>query len=302
MKFALCCVLSLYSLGLVAYTLSDVFSAQSACTNCYQREGAFAGGVGPNGEASTANNRYINVGFVNDPNDPARFEGDAATRISQAINTAANTWNTRTGENSNERIPFNIQASQNPSRINIVLLQVDEVPGRREPGDPPACAGIGVRRDANGNVTSPVAVYMRRDLVQTLSADQLARIIEHELGHFMGLADTDRSRAGQCDTIMDRARGNCVPRVGITAGDVTVVNRYVNNNQQCRRLRSGGIELLEPPGYTDPTPIPYYPPTCYYYYDAVDVYEFCDCNESGSPRGYRYVGTIYYLTDVFCTY
>lgn len=38
--------------------------AIAACTHCFKGEGAFAGGTGPNGEASTATNRYVNVGYV----------------------------------------------------------------------------------------------------------------------------------------------------------------------------------------------------------------------------------------------
>jgi len=63
--------------------------------------------------------------------------------------------------------------------------------------------------------------------------------------------------------------------------------------------KNPGFRQYDPGGYTDPNPWRYQP-TCYYFYDAVDFYEFCDCNESGSPRGYRYIGTAYFLTDSFC--
>ncbi len=91
----------------------------------------------------------------------------------------------------------------------------------------------------------------------------------------------------------------------IASADVTEVKKYLNSQQtDCKAERKPAQHVDGGGGgYVDPYPSPYYyPQTCYYFYDAVDVYVFCDCNESGSPRGYRYVGTVYYLTDVFCTY
>lgn len=54
-------------------------------------------------------------------------------------------------------------------------------------------------------------------------------------------------------------------------------------------------------GYVDPTPFRYYP-TCYYFYTEIPVYQFCDCNSPGAPSGWKIIGYIYTLDDVFCMY
>ncbi|MDX6696296.1 MAG: hypothetical protein QOF02_3899, partial [Blastocatellia bacterium] len=83
----------------------------------------------------------------------------------------------------------------------------------------------------------------------------------------------------------------------IQPGDATKVNDYVTDPEHnCKKKRPSKPQSISSGGTTEPPAIPaYYPRTCYYYYDAVDIYEPCDCR-----GGERYVETLYYLTDVIC--
>ncbi len=264
MKFILCCVLGIYSLGMAAYTISQLSPTDAACTNCFKGEGAFIDGKGPNGEASTPQNRYVNVGFVVGANSVYKFSGAETTKISDAINSAANSWNTRTGENG-ERIPYTVQQSADANKVNVFIGQVKEIPGKKE-----ACAGIQVEKDANGKITQ-ASLIIRSDVFARLNSQQVADIIEHELGHFFGLADIDASHTGQCESVMDRASATCVVNHDISPGDVTTAVKFVNNNSNCNRKRGVELNILDtdPGGFIDPIPDPYYYPypICYNFYE-----------------------------------
>jgi hypothetical protein len=150
MRFVLCLVLGIYSFGLITYTLSEFVSGEAACTHCFKGEGAFAGGTGPNGEASTPTNRYVNVGFA--AAGPNSFPATDASKISSAINTAAGAWNGAVAEDGTSKTPYNVQQTTNGNKVNVVVTLVDRIPGKA-PGDPDACGGIRVIPDANGNVS-----------------------------------------------------------------------------------------------------------------------------------------------------
>jgi hypothetical protein len=286
-KIILSLLLGIYSLGLITYTLSELFFAEGACTQCYGKETAFAGGVGPNGEASTPSNRYVNVGYVNSGGDA--FTGGDATKIASAIGTASNTWNGAKGEDDTSEVPYTFTPSQNGNKVNVKISLVDKVPGDKDGG---SCGGF--QANVVGGQIKGGTIYILKSVMASQNADQIAKIIEHELGHFMGLANIDASRTDQCASIMDRSNGDgCVLNRSISKGDVSTVIKHANSNQDCKRDRNSKVQNVQGPGgYTDPTPIPYYPPTCYYFYDAVDYYYCYD--------GCRYIGTVYYLTDVFC--
>jgi hypothetical protein len=288
-KIILSLLLGLYSLGLITYTLSEVFLAEGACTNCYGKETAFAGGKGPNGEASTPSNRYVNVGYDNS-GGANTFTGSDATKIASAISTASDAWNGAKGEDNTSEVPYTFIPSQNGNKVNVKISLVDKVPGDKDGG---SCGGFKV--DIVGGEIKGGTIYILKSTMQGQTADQIAKIVEHELGHFMGLANIDLSRMNMCESIMDRSTGDgCALNRSISKGDVSTVIKHADNNQGCKRDRKSKVDRVEGGGggYTDPTPIWYYPPTCYYFYDAVDYY-YC-------YEGCRYIGTVYYLTDVFC--
>lgn len=140
--------------------------------------------------------------------------------------------------------------------------------------------------------------------------ETLACILAHEIGHALGLVDKNNRN---CPTIMNQITGTRNPRQSsdcnehcnntIQPQDVQQVNQYESNPEGCRIYNNSDTRV-----HTGvPAPEPYrYSPTCYYYYDAVDYYRYCECAESGcqcsggSYRGLMYLGTEYYLTDYFC--
>jgi len=199
MRFALCLLLGLYSIGLVSYTLATVLTAEAACTHCFKGEHGFAGGKGPNGKASTSTNRYVNVGYIGGTTSPNRFTGTDATNVSAAINTAASAWNGQVAEDNTSHTNYSVRQTRSANDVNVYVGMVDSVPGNKN-----ACGGIDVQVDQNGNVTGAI-MLLKKDAVQHLTPDQIAKIIEHELGHFFGLADIGNNSTGQCESIMDKA-------------------------------------------------------------------------------------------------
>lgn len=286
MKFVLCLVLGLYSCGLIAYTLSEWLAAEAACTHCFKGESAFAGGTGPNGQASTPTNRYVNVAYVGGAG-PNSFTGNDVSKISNAINTAANAWNNAVGEDGTSKVPYTVQQTRSASNVNVTIGLVDRVPGK----NPDACGGIDVVLDANGNVKEAVMV-LKKDIFNGLTQDQVAKVIEHELGHFFGLENIGDSSTGQCESIMDKANdAKCTVKNNISKGDVSTVNKHVNNNSNCDRKRKGGLNPLSGGGPREPPIFYYYPMICYYYILEVPHYS----------EG-RYLYSDYYLEDILCSY
>lgn len=285
MKFILCAVLGLYSVGIVVYSISELYQADAGCATCYTKEHAFQGGAGTTGP----NNRVVNIRY--ETTGSGAFTGSDATTVGQALNASSADWNSATDKDGN-KTPFNFQPSQSisPNQANINVVLVNQVPG----GSSSACLGLFAQKDSNGNVTGGT-LYVTKRALANLTVDQLKLLIDHELGHFMGLADNYNN--AQCDSIMSQAHDGCVPYAkGIQTGDVAKVNDYVNGTG-CSRERGVKPVHVDDGGFTGPDPIPYYnPQTCYFYYDAYDIYVSCvDCR-----GGQRYVGTVYFLTDVFC--
>ena len=283
MKTILSLLLAVYSFFMIGYAVSNLFPASAACTTCFKGETAFAGGQGTTGPDHRAVNvKYSTTGDLG-------FTGANATRIEQSLNTAITSWNTATGPN-NQASPYNFQLNQNIPVSNLQIQLVDKLDNAT------ACMATSVQYNADGSIKSGV-IQVKRSALENRTSDEIAKLLEHEIGHFIGLADN--YDAEHCDTIMSQAKDGCKPKAsGIQQGDVSTVNKYVANSGDCskKRGKKQNIDNGGGGGYIDPNPIPdYYPRTCYYYYDSVDIYQYCDCR-----GGYRYVGTVYYLTDVFC--
>lgn len=158
------------------------------------------------------------------------------------------------------------------------IVLVDEIKGASRN----ACMELKtLANGTTGEIESGI-LYVKRSTFNNATQTQLAELLQHELGHFIGLKDF-YGNADQCQTTMAQAQDGCAGLKGskaISADDVASVNKYVNHSTDCKGKRTrtsvvGG-------GYTDPNPIPnYYPYTCYYYYGAYDVYYECDCRENG---------------------
>lgn len=284
MKALLCIVLGIYSVGVVVYSLSGATPVKGACVNCYKGETSFQGG-----EGSGATIRMVNYRF-NDTGNNA-FTGENATKINTALSIASINWTTIRDENG-QPTPYYIRPSQNesPNIANLGIMLVDEIPGNKK-----ACMGIQVVYNPDGSVRKGF-ISVKRSVMENLNTDEIARLLEHEIGHFLGLRD---NKNRNCQSAMSQATEGCHPiSTGIQPGDATKVNDYVSNPEaNCKNKRPSKPQSISTGGTTEPPAIPnYYPRTCYYYYDAIDIYLPCvDCT-----GGQRYIGTIYYLTDVFC--
>ena len=144
--------------------------------------------------------------------------------------------------------------------------------------------------DNTGKITG-ATMYLKKEVFRRLSDADVAKIIEHELGHFFGLANIGDNSTGQCESIMDKAGENCSQPNHISNGDVTAVRKHVSNNSQCRRKRGSGINP-QGGGGVDPTYVPnLYPRTCYYYWTEDPHYNV----ETG-----EYLYSDFYLDFVIC--
>jgi len=287
MRILLCFMLGVYSVGILSYALSEAYTADAGCATCFKGEKAFAGGAGTTGP----DNRVVNLRYATTQNGGG-FLGADATKISQVISGAANDWNTHRDNNQNTT-PFNFQPNQNISQMNVNIVLVPKISDH-----PNACMQLLAAPDKNTGEITSATLYVTTAALANRTVDELKLLMDHELGHFIGLRDNYNN--AQCSSIMSQAHDGCVPYAkGIQTGDVAKVRDYVSNPEGCWDKRGAKPHnIVSGGGYTDPNPIPdYYPRTCYYFYDAVDIYVSCDCR-----GGQRYVGTVYYLTDVFCNY
>lgn len=134
--------------------------------------------------------------------------------------------------------------------------------------------------------------------------DTLACILAHEIGHGVGLAGS----LPPCQSIMReppvRTEADCKCTQSITQNDVAKANQFAENAEaNCGRPGKRTNFGTPGGGFTDPNPFRYNP-TCYYFYDAVDLY-YCrwisitdgSCHPDTPPE---YIGTIYVLTDYYC--
>lgn len=281
-KTILCLLLGLYSLGIGVYALSELYSAQSCPAGCFKGENPFKDG--------TSGTRDVNVQFR--ASGPNGFGADPA-KITGALTTAMGNWNAATdGTNTT---PYHFQGAQSgppASNVNIEIILVDDIKGAPRN----ACMQLVTWKDPTSGNVAGGRLYVRRSSFNNADQTQLAELIQHELGHFIGLADY-YANPDQCETTMAQAKDDCKGLKGsrtISQSDVSQVKKYVAHSTDCDKPRQS-TPVLDTGGYVDPTPVYYYPYTCYYYYSAYDIYYSCDCRENG-----QYAFTIYTLDDVIC--
>lgn len=271
-KIILCVMLGLYSIGAASYVLSEIYSVYAGCgAGCFGNELPF--------KNSTSGTRTVDVQYR--ATGPNGFSADSA-KIAGALNTAMGDWN-------NANTAYQFQSAQGAGSPNLQIVVVDDL--KNAPRN--ACMQLYTwadnpqTREISGGI-----LYVKRSTFNNLTQTELAELLEHELGHFIGLKDF-RGIAEQCQTIMAQAKDGCHGLKGskaISNDDVASVNKYVNRSTDCKGKR-GPTTVIEG-GYIDPNPIPYYYPyTCYYYYSAYDFYD-------PETREYRY--TVYVLDDVIC--
>jgi hypothetical protein len=282
---------------MAGYALSQIYGVSACEVGCFKDETAFAGGDGSSGSTRAVNVQYSTSGAQ-------AFPSASVSKLSNALNGAMNDWNTKTDGTSTT--PYNFRSTPSGSKTDVQVVFVEDLPKAKNGRE--VCMQLKTVKNRQTNAIESATLYIPRKVLEKSSEQDLKELIEHELGHVIGLDDY-YGNAEQCETIMAQAEDGCTGGLKgsekIASKDVAKSKAYVNGTGNCKGDRKPAQPVMGGGGggYVDPNPVPYYyPQTCYYFYDAVDVFVFCDCNESGSPRGYRYVGTVYYLTDVFCTY
>ncbi|MDX6693328.1 MAG: hypothetical protein QOF02_931, partial [Blastocatellia bacterium] len=194
MKALICIVLGIYSMGVVVYSLSSSAPVKGACVNCYKGETAF-----PGGEGSTGDTRMVNYRFNDTGNNG--FTGDNADKVRSALFTATTNW-TLTFDENGHRTPYHFASSQNdsPNKANLGIMLVDDIAGHKN-----ACMGTQVIYNPDGSVKKGY-ISIKRSVIESLPADEVARLIEHEIGHFLGLRD---NKSSGCQSTMSQATAGC---------------------------------------------------------------------------------------------
>jgi hypothetical protein len=294
MRLVLCLVIGL-TVGLLLPDRVAVVNAGD-CPECYSDHKSMEGRASAGRPATIEGRRAISVKIDSSWNTPGTNQ--VSPLIQNAVSGALSGWNTATSGMSNA---YYLDQRQTDTAPQITIVR----------GGTTACA------TRTGNLGGPYTIHLPTDADQR-TLDALLQTIEHEVGHVYGLDHTKKEDCPGSQSIMRVNSGKWVTDGSghqtwdscggtdraITAGDAQkAAATSAPGGPPAGSCKQTSVEqpvVHDPPGgYVEPSYY-YYPTTCYYYYDAVPVYEFCDCNQSGSPRGYRQIGTIYYLTDYFC--
>jgi hypothetical protein len=288
MKIILSVVLGIYSMAMATYAVSEMYSVYGDCTaGCFKDEQAFGSGSPRN-----VNVQYKTSGDV-------AFPVTQQSKVGNALGTALNNWNIAT-DNTNTTSPYSFQNNQGSGTPNVEIIFVNDI---KDKDGKEICAQTKIDFVPGTRQVRNATISLKKNLVENSSQQDLAEIIQHEIGHFMGLADFYGKNPDQCETTMAQAESGCAAGLKgsqkISKNDVANVKNYVSNTSQCKQTREKVNSVTGGGGggggFTDPNPAPiFYPRTCYYYYDAVDLYWCYD--------GCSYVATVYYLTDVICNY
>jgi hypothetical protein len=287
MKRIICIALCVYSVGILTYVVSGLYRSLAGCTPCFKKETAFTGGEGTTGP----DNRVINL-TIDTKTLGSSFPQTDIPKIENVLNKANSDWNNAT--DGSKRIPFKFRLNQSATASNtdIVVKLVDVMPSnKKQPSK--ACMALAVDKDEQTGQIRRSILFIKRAVFNNLNEEELAALVEHELGHVIGLDDVVNHE--HCQSIMANATTGCKPlSTKISAQDVNSVNKYVESTDNCNRERgkkpAHAIVLGTP--IQSYRPIIYYPKTCIRNYEAIDVYRCWD--------GCRRVGYLLRLVDNHC--
>lgn len=286
--------------AILGFLIPDSLIVNADCPECYNDYKPLEGRASE-GRPATINGRSAISVKIDGSWDTSPGSHQTNTNVWNAVNSALNTWNT-TNSVSGQPSNYYLDLRQSDANAQITIMR----------GGTAECA------TTSGKLGGPYVIHLPDNADQrTLNA--LIQTLVHEIGHVYGLAHTKKEDCPGNQSIMRvnsgklLANGAYDPCGGtdraLTPNDVEKANiTSATGGPQIGYCRQQILEhpfMNDPQGYIEPNYY-YYPTTCYYYYEAVDHYRYCECAESGcqcsssSYRGLKYVGTDYYLIDVFC--
>jgi hypothetical protein len=282
MRVKLC---SLLLAIVTALTLAPAAGAQVQCPNCHKDQVPMAGhGAAPDGSGRRNVNVQIEFNGSGSWTNPAT--GNTNDNIWNGVRDSNTVWNNaRDGSGNATGYYFNL--NQGAARGDVDVLIVLGNPGT---GNAAQTRGT---RDSAGNIGPPYTIVLPAS-ASSWNPNYMRSVIEHELGHTIGLSHAYINFNTCGHTIMNHGTASGRVTGAPQAQDVTASNRHLNDRTVCQHTFGQNAATIGGGGgggYTEPNPWRY-SPTCYYFWDAVDYYYCYD--------GCRYAFTVYYLTDSFC--
>jgi len=234
------------------------------CPECFKNVTPMAGS-GPASDGS--GRREITVRFAGSFNIPPPGTG-TDSRIWNAFagcngcpQGANSQWNdmTDTGQPGGNKTGYHLAVNQTAQDPDVI---VELVPSGTMGLGPDSPAASGQRKDAKGQPIPGKRVIYVTSSILNWSAEDLAAVMAHELGHLLGLADKYGNTG--CETIVNQggaSNGGRPLTKAVQPGDIQMVNFQFNDatRNSCTRTRTTTVTFSSGPTPTPtatPTPTP----------------------------------------------
>jgi hypothetical protein len=264
-------------LSILILLLSTTTLAQQTCPECFSNVGHLTG-HGPSDDGRIKANIYIET-----PQGTPEY-----SILNGAVGGASNDWNIAR-DNSGNQVDYKFEQTTDQGNADFVVTVGTPAGG---------CAQIDMS-------VYPHVITVSAALLQQNTGD-IEAVIEHELGHRLGLADASNTLACGAETSIMRGQLSCVPVVHqIQSSDVSQSRVNYRTANSCSRVApsrprdvgegdcdpseeedcyfSGGT--WDPINCSCPTPTPTpdcdYPPVCDYPLHT-DLNQCCCANDGGN--------------------